>query len=520
MKFRSRRRRLRHRRPLLQGRRQHRHPRRQPLDGRRARCWPRRPSPNETASGWQQVNFAAPVADHRRTRPTSRRTSRRTATTPSTTATSPAAVDNAPAARARRRRRRRQRRLPLRRPAASRPDATAPATTGSTSSSRRRRPRHHAADRRRPRRPRRGHGHRRSPATSTATFSEAVQPATIVVHAHGLRAGDRRAGDERLRRGHHDGHASRPSRPAGRRHRPTRPPSAAPRTSPATRWPRRSPGRFTHAASAAAPVPVQPLGRLDHPGDGSRANDADAVELGVKFRATPTASSPACASTRAPATPAPTSATSGARPGRCSPRRPSPNESATGLAAGDLRLAGGDHRRHHLRGVVLRTGRPLRRRHSGYFADGGVDNAPLHALANATSAATASTATAPPAASRPALYQATNYWVDVVFSPSGVDTFPPSVIGTTPVDDATNVAVGGAISATFGEPVQPSTVSFVLTDAASNVVPSTVTYDSSTNRSVLTPAAALAPSTRYTARCRAPRTWPGTPWPLPTHGRS
>ena len=90
------------------------HARRQPLDAHRDAARDRAPSSGETASGWQQVNFATPVAVTRRTRPTSRRTTRRPAATPSTSATSPPAATNSAAARARQRRRRRQRRLRVR----------------------------------------------------------------------------------------------------------------------------------------------------------------------------------------------------------------------------------------------------------------------------------------------------------------------------------------------------------------------------------------------------------------------
>ena len=82
------------------------------MDRVRARCWPSATFSGETASGWQQVNFATPGADHRehRLRRLLLRTGR--ATTPATAATSPASgVDNAPAARAGGRCRRRQRRL-------------------------------------------------------------------------------------------------------------------------------------------------------------------------------------------------------------------------------------------------------------------------------------------------------------------------------------------------------------------------------------------------------------------------
>jgi Domain of unknown function (DUF4082) len=59
---------------------------------------------------------------------------------------------------------------------------------------------------------------------------------------------------------------------------------------------------------------------------------------------------------------------------------------------------------------------------NGYFASAGVDNAPLHALQDGSVAATASTPTAPPAASPTTpgfpnnTWQSSNYWVDVVFT--------------------------------------------------------------------------------------------------------
>ena len=75
VKFRTDSRRLHHRRPLLQGRRQHRHAL-GTCGPPPARCWRRATFTSETATGWQQVTFATPVADHRRTPPTSPRTSR------------------------------------------------------------------------------------------------------------------------------------------------------------------------------------------------------------------------------------------------------------------------------------------------------------------------------------------------------------------------------------------------------------------------------------------------------------
>ena len=56
-----------------------------------------------------------------------------------------------------------------------------------------------------------------------------------------------------------------------------------------------------------------------------------------------------------------------------------------GLAAGELRDAGGDHGEHGLRGVVLLPERATTASTSNYFATQGVDSPPLHALANGVS---------------------------------------------------------------------------------------------------------------------------------------
>ena len=77
------------------------------------------------------------------------------------------------------------------------------------------------------------------------------------------------------------------------------------------------------------------------------SGDSSAVELGRQVHApTAPATSPASASTRAPATPAPTSAASGPRNGTLLARATFTGESAQRLAAGQLRHPGRGHRRH------------------------------------------------------------------------------------------------------------------------------------------------------------------------------
>lgn len=54
---------------------------------------------------------------------------------------------------------------------------------------------------------------------------------------------------------------------------------------------------------------------------------------------------------------------------------------------------------------------------------------------------------------------------------------PPTVTSTTPASGATGVAVSAARVGTFNKPVQPSSISFTLTDSASSRVGGTSGYN-------------------------------------------
>jgi fibronectin type 3 domain-containing protein len=80
---------------------------------------------------------------------------------------------------------------------------------------------------------------------------------------------------------------------------------------------------------------------------------------------------------------------------------------------------------------------------------------------------------------------------------------PPSVITTNPADGATNVGTATPVKATFSRALDASTVtssSFTLKTPAGATVPATVSYDGPSATATLTPNAALASSTVYTAR--------------------
>ena len=138
-----------------------------------------------------------------------------------------------------------------------------------------------------------------------------------------------------------------------------------------------------------------------------------------------------------------------------------------------------------------------------YFASSGVDNAPLHALADGVDGANGTyvygTGNSFPGNS----YRSTNYWVDVVFATStGADTTPPYVSSVNPPTGATLVPTDASVNAVFSEQVLASTVSgstVQLFGPSNSLVPATVTYSPGSQSAILTPNAPLAFSTTYTA---------------------
>jgi methionine-rich copper-binding protein CopC len=131
-----------------------------------------------------------------------------------------------------------------------------------------------------------------------------------------------------------------------------------------------------------------------------------------------------------------------------------------------------------------------------YFAASGVDNAPLHGLADSVSpnGVFHYSSSGFPSSS----FNASNYWVDVVFATGAGDNTPPTVASTVPTANAVAVASGSTVAATFSEAVQAATVTFTLTGPG-GAVPATVSYDSPDDRSILTPTAPLSGGVTYTA---------------------
>ncbi|MBW4718283.1 DUF4082 domain-containing protein [Saccharothrix obliqua] len=95
-----------------------------------------------------------------------------------------------------------------------------------------------------------------------------------------------------------------------------------------------------------------------------------------------------------------------------------------------------------------------------------------------------------------------NYWVDVVWATeSGADTRAPGVTATTPVGGAGSIALTDAVTATYDEVLDQSSVEFTVTGPQGPVAGTTVVTGGTTAR--FTPAAALAAATAYAVRVRA-----------------
>jgi WD40 repeat protein len=152
----------------------------------------------------------------------------------------------------------------------------------------------------------------------------------------------------------------------------------------------------------------------------------------------------------------------------------------------------------------------------GFFSSSGVDNPPLHLLRSGVSGGNGVYAYAPASAFPTSTYNATNYWVDPVFTTN--NGLPPAVSMTFPANGSTGAPAGATVQAVFSEAMNPATISgasFELRDAVGSLVPGSVAYDGPTLSARLTPAALLEFGATYTARifggASGPRDLEGVP---------
>jgi len=131
-----------------------------------------------------------------------------------------------------------------------------------------------------------------------------------------------------------------------------------------------------------------------------------------------------------------------------------------------------------------------------YFFNTAYDSVPLHAPASSSTNPNGVYAYGPSGTFPTQLWNASNYYVDVVFTPTQVT---PTVVSTNPPAGATGQPVSTTPKATFNENVIASSITFTLTGPNNSAVAGTVSYNSSTFTATFTPSAALAAATTYTA---------------------
>jgi hypothetical protein len=138
-----------------------------------------------------------------------------------------------------------------------------------------------------------------------------------------------------------------------------------------------------------------------------------------------------------------------------------------------------------------------------FFADGGVDNGPLHLLGSDESGGNGVYlygGTGFPSSS----FRASNYWVDIVFEPGPVvDKTAPSVVTTLPADGAVEAGLATRVTATFSEPIDGSTINSASFELSGDPhVAAVVSYDSESQTAALVPKQNLEPAQTYTATLR------------------
>jgi hypothetical protein len=147
---------------------------------------------------------------------------------------------------------------------------------------------------------------------------------------------------------------------------------------------------------------------------------------------------------------------------------------------------------------------------AGFFTSAGVDNPPLHALANGLDGSNGIFSYSATTTFPTGTFNSGNYWVDVVFSTS-IPGQPPTVTSFTPSNGAGGVGTATAVTVTFNKAIDPTTITpstFQLLDSSGTPVNSTLGYNSSTFTATLQPTAALSTSTTYTAVVRGGSTDP------------
>jgi hypothetical protein len=122
-------------------------------------------------------------------------------------------------------------------------------------------------------------------------------------------------------------------------------------------------------------------------------------------------------------------------------------------------------------------------------------------------------------------YLNTNYYVDAIFTTD--EDGPPTVVSTTPDNNAEGIDVDTVVKAKFDRPITSSSLTLKLKGPGTNAVSGQVSYDATTRTATFKPASYLAPGVLYTAEVNAtgstgmpmtsPKSWTFTTVP-PSNG--
>ncbi len=124
-------------------------------------------------------------------------------------------------------------------------------------------------------------------------------------------------------------------------------------------------------------------------------------------------------------------------------------------------------------------------------------------------------------------YQASNYYVDPVFTPSASGS-AVAVIARSPADTATGVALTAPVTGTFNAAIDQGTLQFGVTGPGGAAVAGAVSYDATSRKATFQPTAALSYGSTYSVSLAAvgtsgaamaqPSVWTFTtvPAPVPT----
>ncbi len=249
-------------------------------------------------------------------------------------------------------------------------------------------------------------------------------------------------------------------------------------------------------------LPVHHLAGLGDTRHGQRQRRRQASTWGSSSGPTSPASSPASASTREPATPAPTSERCGAAAGPSSPPRRSPAKRLpAGSRSTSRRPVPVTANTVYVASYLAPNGRYAI--NCGHFASGGVTAAPLHACRTASAAAMASMPTARRLRSRPRPGSRRTTGSTSCSRPTIRRPRPsPAAVRR---QEQRAVATTSRVTVTFSEAMDAATINgstVQLRDASNAAVTASVGYDPATQVATLTPTVPLTASSSFTATVR------------------